>query len=290
MTSPFHVRQSDLKQWQSCPLKYRWMHIEKLPRLEGGSAAFGTIIHDCVLWMETHRLPDGTLDLAGAKQRFTEFWLFPERMLHGGKPLRIDYYERGRNWKKFADLGPDLLERWANIISWDTDLTLAREHTFSVPIGNGHFLDGTVDKVVVRYRAATDEWVLLISDYKTNAKVPTYEYLEEDLQFTSYAYASLKVEFWIQLALAQGRTEADGRAWHQQYIDLPRYGEWVALQSSKRMDAGIREERHYNRLIMAVNALADSVAMRIFVPNISGEACRYCEFRKQCGLPELMDD
>lgn len=281
------VRQSDLKTWNKCPLQYRWMHIDKLPRLEGGSAAFGTIIHDCVLWLETHRLPDGSLDLAGAQARFTEYWCFPERMLHNGQPLRIDYYERGRNWKKFADMGPDLLERWANIISWDTDLTLAREHTFDVPIGDGHRLNGTVDKVAVRYRAATDEWVLLISDYKTNAKVPTYEYLEEDLQFTSYAFATLQKEFWLQLYPHD--PDRAIREW-QQYLGYPRYGEWVALQSSKRMDAGIREQRHYNRLIMAVDALALSVAMRIFVPNISGEACRYCEFRKQCGLPELMDD
>jgi hypothetical protein len=38
---------------------------------------------------------------------------------------------------------------------------------------------------------------------------------------------------------------------------------------------------------MAVDAMAESVAMRIFVPNISGESCRYCEFRAVCGLPQL---
>jgi len=282
--SPIKVRQSDLKTWMRCPLQYRWMHIEKLPRLEGGSSVFGTIIHDCVLWLETNK------DLDGAIERFQRLWTFPETMIHNGAPLRIDYYEKGRNWVKFNQMGPDLLTRWWRIIEWDTDLTLAREFTFDVPIGDGHRLTGTVDKVVVRYRAATDEWVLLISDYKTNAKVPTYEYLEEDLQFSAYAYASLQEEFWLQLARAMGLTDAEGRDMFKRYKDMPRYGEWVALQTSKRMDAGIREERHFNRLIMAVNALADSVAMRIFVPNISGETCRYCEFRKQCGLPELMED
>lgn len=284
------VRQSDLKTWSKCPLQYRFMNVDGLPRLEGGSAAFGTIIHDCVLWMETHFDVNGDPDVAGATARFHELWMYPERVIHMGKPLRIDYYERGRNWIKFNGMGPELLQRWANIIQWDTDLTLAREFTFDVPIGQGHVLHGTIDKLVFRYRAATDGWVLLISDYKTNAKVPTYEYLEEDLQFSAYSYASLQVEFWIQLALSQGLTEAEGRAMHAKYLDYPRYGEWVALQTSRRMDAGIRTERHYQRLIYAVNALADSVAMRIFVPNISGESCRYCEFRQQCGLPEIMED
>ena len=56
------------------------------------------------------------------------------------------------------------------------------------------------------------------------------------------------------------------------------------------MDAGIREQRHYNCIEMAANAVAESIAMRIFVPTISGESCRYCEFRGPCGLPELDDN
>lgn len=273
-----HVRQSDLKTWQKCPLQYRWQHIENLPRLQGGSSIFGSVIHDCVLYLET------TQDLEGAVDRFKVNWRTPELL---DPTYRVDYYERGRNWGKFLAKGEDILRRWWNIISWETDLVLAREYRFSVPIGNGHVLDGTVDKITVRWHAATAQWILLISDYKTNAKVPTYNYLEEDLQFTAYSYASLQREFWEPMFPGD---PAKGLALWERYKDLERHGEWVALQDSRRMDAGIRTERHYNRLTMAVNALADSVAMRIFVPTISGESCRYCDFRHMCGLPELMED
>ena len=68
---------------------------------------------------------------------------------------------------------------------------------------------------------------------------------------------------------------------------MPRHGEWVALNGPKRMDAGERTQRHYNRLAYAVDAIAESVAQRIFPPNISGEACLYCDYRKPCGLPEI---
>jgi len=264
------VRQSDLKTWMKCPLQYRYRHIDGLQEEQAGSSIFGSIIHDCVLYMEENA------DLPGAIERFKKFWLDPSEL---DPTYRVDYYVRGTNWKKFMEDGPRVLTDWWSVISWETDLVLAREHTFDVPIGNGHTLHGTVDKLVVRYRAKTDENVLLISDYKTNKKTPTYDYLEEDLQFSAYAYASTRPEFWT--GLHPGAFE--------KYQDLPRYGEWVQLTVPRRMDAGIRSERHYNRLTMAVNALADSVAMRIFVPNISGESCRYCEFRKQCGLPELMD-
>lgn len=279
MTGAFVLRQSDLKTWSRCPLQYRFQHIDKLPREQGGSSVFGTIIHDVVLWMEVNR------DLDGAIERFKTLWSNPTTVdPQDPERGRIDYYERGRNWKKFLELGQKILRDWWSIIQWDTDLTLAREYTFNVPIGDGHVLHGTVDKLVLRYRAKSDEWVLLISDYKTNAKTPTYEYLEEDLQFSAYAYATTRPEFWA--GLPGGR----GMELFEQYKDLPRYGEWVQLQAMKRMDAGIRTQRHYNRLTMAANALAESVALRIFVPNISGEACRWCEFRKLCGLPELDAD
>ena len=268
------VRQSDLKTWGKCPLQYRYQHIDKLPREQSGSLVWGSILHDCVLYLETTGDLDATID------RFQQFWADPASL---DPEHRVDYYVRGTSWKRFLDKGPVVLRNWWSIISWETDLVLAREYEFDVPIGNGHVLHGTIDKLTVRYRADVDQEVLLISDYKTNNKTPTYDYLAEDLQFTAYAYASTQLEFWKNLPGGRGLELM------AKYQDYPRHGEWVQLQTPKRMDAGIREDRHYNRLVMAVNALADSVAMRIFVPNISGEACRYCEFRKLCGLPELMD-
>lgn len=271
------VRQSDLKTWQKCPLMYRWQHIDHLPRLQSGSLIFGSILHDCVLYLET------TSDFDGTIERFKRFWLNPELL---DAEYRVDYYVKGTNWRKFLEKGEYVLGKWWDLIQWDSALVLAREYEFDVPVGDGHVLHGTIDKLEVRYRAATDEWVLLISDYKTNNKVPTYGYLEEDLQFTAYAHATLQEEFWRGLF----PDPELGLALMRKYADYPRYGEWVQLTDSKRMDAGIRTQRHYNRFEMAVNAMCESIAMRIFVPNISGESCRYCEFRNQCGLPEIVEE
>lgn len=269
------VRQSDLKTWQKCPLIYKFDKLDGLPREQSGSLTFGSIIHDCVLWMEVNQ------DVEGAVRRFEELWIQPTLLDPTYQP---QYYVRGTSWKKFMEKGPKLLRDWWAIISWDSALTLGREHYFEVPIGAGHTLVGTVDKVEVGFRADINGGlggpVLKISDYKTNNKTPTYDYLAEDLQFSAYAYASTRPEFWATI----GGDEAFLR-----YRNLPRYGEWVQLTAPKRMDAGLRTQRHYNRVAMAVNALAESVAMRIFVPNISGESCRFCEYREPCGLP-LLDE
>jgi hypothetical protein len=269
------LRQSDLKEWHRCPLAWKYSRLDHLPEEQGGSSIFGSILHDTVLYMEVNA------DLPGAIERFNRLWLQPDLL---DPTYQIDYYERGRNWKKFSELGPKILSNWWSIIQWEADHVLAREHYFEVPIGDGHTLAGTADKVALRFHAATNEWVVLISDYKTNAKTPTYDYLEEDLQFSAYAYASTREEFWANLP--GGR----GPELFRQYERLSRRGEWVQLQGPKRMDAGPRTQRHYNRLTMAVNAMAESVAMRIFVPTITGESCRYCAFRKPCGLPEIPDD
>lgn len=276
------LRQSTLKLWQRCPLQVRWAHIEGLPIEQSGSLVFGSILHDCVLHLETTHDVEGTVD------RFRAFWRQPALLdpPPGSPPYRVDYYVRGTNWKKFAEKGEDVIRRWWNVIQWDTDLVLGREYGFSVPIGDGHVLDGTIDKLVVRYHAATGAWIVLISDYKTQAKTPTYDYLEEDLQFTAYAYASLCREFWEPMFPGD---PAAGLALWEKYRDLARHGEWVQLVTARRMDAGIREQRHYNRLTMAVNAIAESIALRVFPPNISGASCRYCEWRSQCGLPELVE-
>lgn len=262
-----------LKTWMKCPLLFKWENIDGLAREQSGSLTFGSIIHDCVLWMEVNQ------DLDGAIQRFQEYWAAPALF---GPEYPIDYYVRGTNWKKFRDEGPRILTGWWQVISWDAALTLAREHSFEVPIGkNGHTLIGTVDKLEVKYRSDVGGEVVVLSDYKTNKKTPTYDYLAEDLQFSAYGYATTQPEFWTGIP--------NGAALFEQYRDLPRYGEWVQLTGPRRMDAGVREQRHYNRVAMAVDALADSVAMEIFVPNISGETCRFCEYRKPCGLP-LLDE
>lgn len=269
---PFILRQSDISTWGRCPLKYKYQYIDKLPRLQSGALTFGSVIHDVVMQMEL------TQDVEAAVTLFKKYWLEPTQL---DPSYKIDFYLRGTNWKKYLEEGERILRDWWEIIKWESDVVLGREYSFDVPIGDGHVLHGTIDKLALRFHPKHGR-VVLISDYKTNAKVPTYEWLEDNLQFTSYAYASTQPEFWANLP--------DGDRLFQDLKDVPRSGEWVSLKGPKRLDAGLRDQVQYNRLISAANAIADSVAMRIFVPNISGENCRWCEFRESCGLRVIGDD
>lgn len=270
---PFKVRQSDLGSWQKCPLLYKYRHIDKLPREQSGSLTFGSILHEVVMEMELRQ------DVEWAVQEFINRWIDPVATM--GPEYKIDYYVKGTNWRKYLTEGQRMIRDWWGIIRWDSDITLAREYHFEVPIGDGHILEGTIDKLAIRQVPRLGRSVVLISDYKTNSKTPTYEWLEDNLQFTAYSYATTRPEFWAGWP--------QGAAIQQKVADYPRYGEWVSLKGPKRLDAGERTQVQYNRLTMAANALAESVAMRIFVPNISGDSCRYCEYRSQCGLREIVE-
>lgn len=262
------IRQSDLKLYMGCALRYRFTHIDRLAREQTCALTFGTIVHDAVLYLETSR------DLDGALDRFTTHWGDPASL---DPELTITSWLPRRNWRGYHDEGTRLLRDWWGIVQWDPDVVLAREHRFEVPIA-GHILQGTADKVVLRYDAPTDADVVLIVDYKTSANhnMPTLGDLSQDLQFTAYCYATTKAEFWAQIP--------NGERHYRNAKHHRRMGEWVQLRGPQRKTAGERNQRHYNRLAYAVEAIAASVAMGVFVPTISGATCVHCEFRDPCGV------
>jgi len=267
---PIRFRQSDIKRWGTCPLQYKYANLDGLPRIQTCAVTFGSIIHDVILWMEVNR------DLPGAIHLFQDYWIDPTRL---DPSYEIQKWLPKRSFESYAQDGARMLRSWWAIIEWDADVVLGREQHFVVPIGDGHELEGTLDKLVVRYKPKTDSYALVVSDYKTSRKVPSYGYLRQDLQFSAYCYATTQPEFWTGVD--------NGEHLRQQVMHLPREAEWVQLTAPQRKHAGDRNDQDYNRITYAVNAMAASIDMRIFVPNISGESCTFCDFRERCGLPDL---
>lgn len=281
------IRQSDIKTFMECGLKYRFQKLDQLPREQSGALTWGSVLHEAVLRMEKWHIAWQQGDpspLARTQEWFREVWSDPTVLDDEmDQSLKIDYFHPRTSWKKYLDDGLNLIEKWYGIYQWDTDTVIAREHQFTVPVeGTDHHLTGTIDRLALRYMGGIDAHVVLIQDYKTNRKVPTYSYLQHDLQFSAYAYASTRPEFWADLD--------NGERLYELYRDKRRWAEWIHLRQPKRMDAGERSDLHYNRLRYAVEAIGNAVALGVFIPNISGESCTYCDFRKSCGLPTLEDE
>jgi hypothetical protein len=257
-------RQSLIKTWVRCPLILYWEQIEGLQREEMSASTWGTCMHEAVMKMEM------AYDWQVGHDVFTDLW----------DKAEYDYLLPRTSHKSYLDMGHRAIRDWWFLIQWESDVVLAREYTFTVPIGE-HELTGTVDKLALR-TLKHGEQVVLVSDYKTSSKVPTRDYLAHDLQFTSYAYATTQSEFWVNIP--------DGQQIFEKYANARRFGEWCHLRNTKRLDAGPREQYHYNRLNYAVDQISQAVTLGIFPPNISGEACEYCEYRKPCGLPSRIEE
>lgn len=262
-------RQSTIKLFTQCSLRYRFQD-QGAPREQSSAMSFGTAIHDAVMQMELAYDPQVGID------RFEAIWQHLPDF-----DLDYDYLIPRYTHSSYTELGYKILRDWWQLIQWESDIVLAREHPFEVSIGDGNTLAGTADKVALRPQK-DGSYSVLISDYKTGSKQPTRDYLAHDVQFSSYCYASTQPEFWA--------TIPNGPKIYAEMIDAPREGEWVQLRTTKRISAGFRTQMHYSRLAYAIDQIEQSIALGIFVPDLSGETCEYCEFRKICGLPSREEE
>lgn len=261
------VSQSQIATWQRCPLLYRFRKIDGLVGEKSAAAPFGNVVHDAIVVLET------TNDISVALQRFREQWAAAD----------FDYFLPRTSFNGYLEKGEDILRKWWDIQQWNASKVLAREYYFEVPLGR-HTLNGYIDRLELRYLGSKGGNCLCVLDYKTNAKLPTREYLRHDVQFTAYCYATTRPEFWAGFG---DKAEEMFNA----YKDWPRIGEWVALtQGPKRVPAGDRTERDYARLEMVVDGIEASIAMNVYIPTLTGAACEHCEFRRECGLPATKEE
>lgn len=167
---------------------------------------------------------------------------------------------------------------------------LATEFAFKVPIegtwdedaDEPHTLVGTIDRLaMVRHKGHP---VVQIGDLKTGKDYP---YLRQNLQFTAYAYASTRKEFWTGWRGEDGFGD-EGQQLHINTQGIARQGLWISLKHHKPMDAGWRGPEDYARFAVAVEQVAASIKADIYPLSISGENCSYCSHRQICagtGIP-----
>ena len=65
---------------------------------------------------------------------------------------------------------------------------------------------------------------------------------------------------------------------------------WINLKDLKYVDGGWRNERDYARLLLAVDGYIRASEAGAYPPNLKGEPCAFCSFRKTCGGVGLPDE
>lgn len=254
------VRQSELKTFGTCARQYYYEKVLNLGEQETGSlTAFGTVVHYA---LEVYEEYDH--DLATAKETFDFYWRNPDAL-----GARIDFWHNRTSWEGLQKRGHEMLERYHDTAPYKGGRLVGTEIWFEVPIGS-HILTGTIDKLFMR----PGKRQLEVWDFKTGSSVP--EKLRFNVQFTAYAYATLRPEFWQHVpGFEDGITLFNG--WK-------RYGWWYHARTGKMYSAGYREGLDYQRLLLAVEEMDNAINASVYPLDVYGTACGYCPFVENvCG-------
>lgn len=263
---------SKLRTWMDCPLQAKFKEEDDSPQIINAKQVFGVVIHSCL-----EEFNNG-VPLDACLVRFKQLWHEPELI---GMP--IDVWPKFTTYGGLRKKGIEILESYASRHKWESRNVIATEHRFCVPFGE-HFLTGIVD-LVEQKKSPSGKKQLRIVDYKTASKQPTLADLRMNIQLTIYVYASQQPEFWLGFPDDERYPAIpDGANLFQLYEKLPRRAIWYHLWTSKEIDAGDRDDADMMRLYRCVTEVEKAVKNDVYVPDISGNSCTYCDYTEQCGI------
>ena len=263
---------SKLKTWMGCPLQAKFKYIDKEPSLQNAKAVFGVCIHEAL------QEYNNGLPVEACIERFKQTWHEPEIL---GE--QIDTWPKFTTYGGLRSRGIDILKAYDSSLKWENRLVVATEHRFCVPFGE-HHLTGVVD-LVEKKKSGKGKNSIRIIDYKTSSKQPTLAQLRLDIQFTIYVYASQQPEFWMGFEDDPRYPPIpNGKDLYEAYHKLQRRAIWYHLWTNKEIDAGDRDDGDMMRLYRCLTEVEKAVETGVYVPNISGDTCTFCDFTAQCGV------
>lgn len=165
---------SALETFRTCPLKYKFAYVDKIPVAQSGSMQFGSLMHKVMEELYSHQmLPISKEEL---QHLFSSKW---------NSHLYQDSYTADIEFQT----GLSIIEReWEKKQNQPEPLTIAREKYFLLPLAEGFELSGRIDRI-----DKVGEDSLEIIDYKTGRSVPSEEEVRNNLQLAIYHLALLKL-------------------------------------------------------------------------------------------------
>jgi CRISPR/Cas system-associated exonuclease Cas4 (RecB family) len=256
-----------IKRWMSCPLQVKLAQEHDVPTLVSGNMAFGTAIHSA---LEAYN--EG-LDVDTTVNFFLKSWENPELVNN-----EIDYWFPRTSWGSFRERGIQIINEYHLTRQWDARKIVGTEHRFCVSFGN-HMLSGIVD--YLEYEVATG--TLYVIDLKSGRR-PNKDQLHVDPQFSSYLWAVQQREFWVGNP-DEGERYAgfeNGEELFTKFRDSTHVGIWYDLQNNKEYDVGPRSDQDFARLHHCCDEIEKAILNNVYVPDISGDTCKWCDFKEVC--------
>ena len=172
------LRQSTLKAWLSCPLMYKFRHIDKLePSFRYPGTVHGSALHLVLAWLHAGEWKG---DLRALYTKALNYYLYASDEEHIPVRWGGDMEKEIETLKANA---VEILENYRSKAFNQDALVLFSEVQFRVKI-LGYLFTGTIDQV----RKNSDGTVELL-DFKSSKMRPNHNAIPNDLQLTLYAYA-----------------------------------------------------------------------------------------------------
>ena len=246
---------SDIETYRSCPLRYKFARVLRIPTEPTLGQRFGIVVHQV---LERYHAAGGET-LTQLLELFDACWR------RGG-------FREGESERELRGKARAALERYHTRLHGQDSEPVWFERQFSLRIGP-HHLRGRVDRVdrLARVRAQGDGSALEdgaepggeryeLIDYKTS-RPRTPEQLRDDVQLSLYALAAR--ESW--------QVEAASRAYYYVLDDLV-----------VRLPGETDEER----VTATVMEAGEGIMGQRFEPTPSRAACSICDFRIVCPAAE----
>tara|TARA_Y100000588_G_C14258486_1_gene926566 strand:+ start:1734 stop:2567 length:834 start_codon:yes stop_codon:yes gene_type:complete len=185
---------SKLDSFNNCPLRYRFIYVDRLIKNDESIEAFlGKIIHSCLEWIYHQKINNGIsyFSLDQITNKFKEYWndrwhskirLFqfrhPKKLSHFIKQKKMDYFTLGINTlvNYYSIYGPYFNENVSKI-----------EQKVKFKIDNFNFI-AIVDRIDI-----IDSKNIKIIDYKTGKKSITEKKMLTNLQMGVYSLAAQSI-------------------------------------------------------------------------------------------------
>ena len=269
------LRQSTLKTWLSCPLMYKYRHIDKLePSFRYPGTIHGSALHLVLSWLHEGQWKG---DLRALYTKALNYQLYASEEEHIPVRWKRDMEKEIEALKRNA---VEILENYRSKEYNQDALVLFSEVQFRVKI-LGYLFTGTIDQV----RKNPDGSIELL-DFKSSKMRPNRYAIPNDLQLTLYAYAIkfgelLMDNIWVKtnmLVDSVGIYFLRGHEIYKRKVPGKEIGDEKGSPfiRTKKTIQELRAFRHELR------AQLSAMIKPWYYPNTVSGACSYCSYAEHC--------
>ena len=163
------ISYSALETYRNCPLKYKFQNIDKIRTPKSKEAVFGTLIHGTLKFIHTPGILSPTLEQA--LDFFSRNW-------------NSDVFESEVEERSAFSQGVEMIRKYYNQNEISRANIISLESRFQIDL-EGNVVSGIIDRI-----DKTDDGYEII-DYKTSKKMPSQEYVDNNMQLSTYLKAFL---------------------------------------------------------------------------------------------------